>query len=102
MGKLTNLSQEMAANGYTAQDLQPDGKYHRFPLSGGGKGSPGYYLLQKTATGYRAVYGDFVSGRRYFWTNDNGKPLSTEEAEKLKAKLADEAKEFEAKQKTQA
>ena len=97
MGKLTNLSQEMAVNGYPIQDLQPDGEYHRFPLSGGGNGSPGYYLLQETAAGYRAVYGDFVSGRKYCWTSDNGKPLSPDEAERLKANLADDAKEFEAR-----
>jgi hypothetical protein len=66
-------------------------------LPGGGKGSPGYYLVKKTAVGYRAVYGDFVSGRKYFWSSDNGKSLSPEEAEKLKARLVDEAKEFEAK-----
>jgi len=94
---LNNLSREMTTNGYPNQELRSDGKYHRFPLLKGGKGVPGYYLLKKTASGYWAVYGDFVSNRKYIWSSCKGKQLPPEEAEKLKSKLANEAKEFEAK-----
>ena len=91
MEELSNLTREMISKGYPGQNLEPDGKYHRFPMVKGGRGTPGYYLVKMTAAGYWAVYGDFVSGCKHFWVSDNGKQLSSEEAEQLKAKLADEA-----------
>ncbi len=99
MSSLEILKLKLIEEGYPRiSDLQADGEYHRFAIPGHGKGYPGYYLAKETATGFWAVFGDFVSGRKHFLRPDNNnKNLSTEEVEELVAKLADEAKKFEAK-----
>jgi len=86
MSSLELLQQEMLEKGYpTISDLQADGEYHRFVLPSHEKGEPGYYMIRQSASGLSAVYGDFVSGRKYRWTfGNNHKALTPEEAEEVK------------------
>jgi hypothetical protein len=63
---LTSLSREMVHNGYPAiQHFQADGRYHRFAINGY-KNQPGYYAIEQKTSGLSAVYGDFVSNKKYF------------------------------------
>ena len=76
---LTKLSEEMLQQGYLAENLSTDEGHHRFSIDGH-KGQPGYYCIRKTVSGLSAVYGDFISGKKYVWTSDdNHKDLSSEE-----------------------
>ena len=91
---LNSLHEAMLLNGYTVENLIPDGEYQRFEVDGH-KGQPGYYCIRKSASGLSAVYGDFVSGNKFRWTSGTGKPFRPEEKEALKKQLAKEAAELE-------
>jgi putative DNA primase/helicase len=94
---LTSLSREMVHNGYPAiQHFQADGRYHRFAINGY-KNQPGYYAIEQKTSGLSAVYGDFVSNKKYFWSESSEDSLSPEEAKKNKRKKENKAVEFEKK-----
>jgi len=60
---------------------------------------PGWYVVNKTALGLCATYGDFVSGRKHSWFSGNGNQnLTPEEAEDRRRRMAAEAAKIEASQ----
>lgn len=65
---MEKIRSEMQKRGYLVDDLEIDGRFHRFPV-GGGKGQPGYYKFINSPSGMVGIYGDFVSGKRYTFKN---------------------------------
>lgn len=94
---LPNLSHEMVKNGYPViQEYQVDGQYYRFAINGY-KNPPGYYAIEQKTSGLSAVYGDFVSNKKYFWSESTEDSLIPEEAKKNKRKQEEKVVEFELK-----
>jgi putative DNA primase/helicase len=86
---IEEIKRQMQQRGYTVDNIEIDGRYHRFSVNGS-KGKPGYYKFINTPAGLLGIYGDFVSGRKYTYTDGDGNgQLSTEVRARQDRQLAE-------------
>ena len=86
--KSQGLAEEMSSHGLASNEIIPDGRIHRFHVSGDRPGSKnGWYVLYADGEIPAGAFGSWKTGESYKWVAKRTQPLSKDQRFEIKRKI---------------